>query len=131
MNVDFPYVPVSWGEIIDKITILELKILNIDKPLARVNIELELYYLNDIVKNSLPFNDSVLEYRSKLSSINKELWEVEDSIRECEANKDFGPIFINLARSVYRLNDQRSFLKKCINQETGSKIKEEKSYKLY
>lgn len=116
------------GELIDKITILEIKserILDQDK-LKNVNHELAvLSATRDAhLKNSAELEDLA----AKLKAVNEALWEIEDDIRACEANKDFGPKFIELARAVYITNDKRAAFKKEINLLTGATIIEEKSY---
>lgn len=114
-------VPVSIGELIDKITILEIKTEKIKNPEALVNIQKELDMLRAIPTKHV---DS-----EPLRQVNLELWEVEDTLRECEKEKDFGTNFVTLARSVYLLNDKRARIKRAINIFMNSDIVEEKSYK--
>ena len=117
--------PISIGELIDKITILEIKEKNMTGEKLE-NVKKELDYLLVIAKQSnINLNNPNVD---KLRSINKELWNIEDEIRKKELQKSFEESFINLARSVYIKNDTRSFLKKTINIEHGSDLIEEKSY---
>ena len=123
-----PVVPISWGELIDKITILEIKDLKIESITAKKNIRKELKYLLGIAKlDKMPKAIEVL--KSELSNVNLNLWAVEDQIREKELAGEFDKIFIELARSVYRLNDVRAKTKKSINLILQSELVEEKSYK--
>ena len=123
-----PYIPISWGELIDKITILEIKELKISAKNAQENIKKELVYLSDIVNsNNLPIE--VQSLKNELKNVNLKLWDVEDSIREKELASEFDEVFIELARSVYRLNDARAKTKQSINLSLSSELIEEKSYK--
>ena len=126
-----PMIPVSWGELIDKITILELKRKKIRSRLARDKIERELTLLlklyEDVVDNKGRIND----LKRDLESVNNDLWNAEDSLREKEARTIFDAEFIELARSVYKLNDKRFAIKQKLNAETASKIIEEKVYPKY
>ena len=124
-----PFVPISWGELIDKITILELKKLNIAGLKAQVNVEKELQYLNAIIENDIQLKEMIHPLRSELRDVNAALWDVEDRIREKESALNFDNDFVMLARSVYQLNDKRALLKKKINQLLNSELIEEKSYK--
>lgn len=131
MNNKFqtPLVPISWGELIDKITILEIKEVKITSNNALDNIRKELVFLSDIVDKSKGVYDAISLLKNELKEVNLKLWQVEDEIREKEYSKEFDEEFINLARSVYRLNDDRANLKKNINEALFSELKEEKSYK--
>jgi hypothetical protein len=120
-------IEVSNGEIVDKITILQIKKQNIKDPEKILNIEKEYNYLKSIV---LKINVTEIDYK-KLFDINNELWFVEDLIRIKEKNKVFDDEFIELARRVYFLNDSRAELKKNINIKTKSNFVEEKQYKKY
>ena len=115
--------PISVGELLDKIGILELKLLQIKDPDALKNIQKELDLLNSLNKWKN------IGTASKLYQVNRQLWEVEDELRELEKDLKFGSDFVALARSVYKLNDKRAELKRQINLETKSDIVEEKSYK--
>ena len=128
--METPLVPISWGELIDKITILQIKELNIDSINAKVNIKKELKYLLEIAKlDKMPRVIEVL--KSELSDVNLKLWEVEDNIRDKELAGQFDKNFIELARSVYKLNDVRAKIKQSINLMLGSELVEEKSYKAF
>ena len=131
MNNKFatPLTPISWGELIDKITILEIKQINIKSISALSNINKELGYLSEIVKNSDGVSELITELKQQLLDVNKRLWKVEDEIRDKELKQEFDIVFIELARKVYRLNDERAKLKKDINQVLKSELVEEKSYK--
>ena len=124
-----PLIPISWGELIDKITILEIKQTHIKSPIALANINKELSYLNEIVENSTGVAELISDLKQQLLDVNKRLWQVEDDIRDKELKQDFDIGFIELARRVYRLNDERAKLKKSINQVLNSELIEEKSYK--
>lgn len=124
-----PIVPISWGELIDKITILEIKQINIKQLTALTNINNELSYLNEIVENSTGVAELIKALKQQLLDVNKRLWQVEDDIRGKELEQDFDSGFIELARRVYRLNDERAKLKKSINQVLKSELVEEKSYR--
>jgi hypothetical protein len=130
MSESLPLVPVSLGELFDKISILEIKLERISDPEKRGNISKERNILVEIVsERKHPVGLS--ELRKALRKVNEELWEIEDEIRLCEKNKDFGARFVELARSVYITNDLRSKVKRDINLLCGSSLIEEKSYKKY
>ena len=131
MNNKFqtPLVPISWGELIDKITILEIKEVKITSSNALDNIRKELGFLSDIVSKSKGVYDAISPLKNELKEVNLNLWQVEDEIRDKEYSQEFDEKFISLARSVYRLNDDRANLKKQINETLFSELKEEKSYK--
>lgn len=124
-----PLIPISWGEMIDKITILEIKQTHIKSPTALTNINKELGYLNDILKNNSGVSELIKEFNQLLLDLNKRLWQVEDDIRDKELRQEFDSGFIDLARRVYVLNDERAKLKRLINQALDSELVEEKSYK--
>ena len=123
-------IPISLGELIDKISILMIKEKNIknDKKINLICEELEL--LNKTLEKAIN-NDDIRKYLNKLVEINSTLWEIEDAIRECEKNNNFDQKFIQLARSVYITNDKRSAIKLEINNKFGSAIIEVKSYSKY
>lgn len=123
-------IEVSIGEIIDKLSILKIKSENITDSEKLKNVIKEYNYLFDVVENKLNFSTSSDLY-SELLSINKELWDIEDDIRDKESVKSFDDEFISLARSVYFTNDKRADVKKRINIEYGSDFVEEKSYNKY
>tara|TARA_B100001778_G_scaffold70451_1_gene55846 strand:- start:766 stop:1149 length:384 start_codon:yes stop_codon:yes gene_type:complete len=122
--------PVSLGELVDKISILHIKNINIkdDEKLKLIREELEL--LNQTLNKHIKKND-IQNYLDSLIEINSKLWVIEDDIRDCERNKKFNQTFIDLARSVYFTNDKRSEVKLEINKKFGSKIIEVKSYEEY
>ena len=124
-------VPVSSGELIDKISILKIKKKKIFNKSKLKNINNELSLLNEIYKNNFKNNKKLLLYEKKLIKINKKLWDIEDKIRFLESKKNFNQEFIDLARAIYINNDERSEIKKKINKLTGSRLIEEKSYKSY
>jgi hypothetical protein len=122
-------VPISIGELIDKVTILEIKLRRIQDPLKQDNICNELRLLDAIVSEAkLMQNESLVQLKVRLSEVNAQLWTIEDDIREQERRKEFGPEFVQLARSVYLTNDVRAELKREINLLMGSYLVEEKSY---
>lgn len=124
-------VPLSVGEVLDKITILEIKSERIGDAGKLKNIHNELNALRPLVDGE-PFNsDEITALFAELKSINEELWVIEDDIREQEGKRDFGQRFIDLARAVYVTNDRRADVKKRINLATGSDLVEEKSYEDY
>jgi hypothetical protein len=124
-----PEIPVSWGELIDKITILEIKHDRIQAREAVANVHRELALLRRVAEPVLAAEGSVARLKSELCAINQRLWDLEDLIREKEAAGVFGADFIGLARSVYKNNDERAALKKRINLELASELVEEKSYR--
>lgn len=121
--------PISIGELIDKITILEIKSERIGDPGKLRNITAELGLLNELKAGAGLDTPAMLAHARTLKAINETLWEVEDALRELEGERDFGARFIELARSVYQTNDERARMKQRINAEFGSQIVEEKSYK--
>ena len=124
-------IPVSTGELIDKIAVLKIKKKKIFNKSKLKNINNELSLLNEIYKRNLKKNKRILLYEKELIKINNKLWKIEDEIRLLESKKEFNQKFIKLARSVYITNDKRSEIKKKINKLTGSLIIEEKSYQSY
>ena len=125
MNIE-----VSHGEIVDKLTILQIKKENIIDPIKLDNIVKEYNYLLSVVENDLGISTESPEYL-ELLSINKELWVIEDDIRDKERIKEFDDDFIKLARAVYYTNDVRAKIKKEINLKFSSGFVEEKSYQSY
>jgi hypothetical protein len=121
-------IPVSFGELIDKITILEIKSERISNLEALRNIEKELEALKKIRNKYIEIDPRLV---SDLKMVNTEIWEVEDELRLCEKEKMFDERFVGMARSVYMFNDRRASLKKQINMRYNSEIKEEKSYSTY
>lgn len=125
--------PISLGELIDKITILEIKVANITDAEKLKNVSHELNVLNAKVDSLLDAEGKakLAPLQADLKAVNQELWVIEDDIRDCEFVKDFSDKFIQLARSVYVTNDKRAKVKKDINIAFGSELVEEKSYKDY
>lgn len=123
-------VEISIGEIVDKLSILQIKKLNILDEEKLLNVRKEYDYLLQVVESDLNFSTSDELYR-ELFMTNKKLWDIEDKIRDKERDKSFDEEFIELARSVYFTNDERSKIKKNINIKYGSNFVEEKSYKEY
>ena len=119
---------ISAGELIDKITILEIKKAKITNKEKLAEVEKELSSLNLTKENFIPDESSIKKYRSDLKEINLKLWDIEEEKRLAEKNNDFGKKFIELARNVYKFNDERAKIKLAINRALGSNIKEIKSY---
>ena len=124
-------VDISAGELVDKITILEIKLMFIEDEAKRQNISKELATLNHSYLSDVGESSELLDLKESLKKINLELWKIEDDIRECERQSAFGDEFIKLARLVYQTNDKRAALKRDINTLTGSELVEEKSYAAY
>ena len=124
-------VPVSVGEVLDKITILQIKLAHISDAAKRTNIQNELDALLPLVAGDAFTTDQMQTLMAELKSVNEALWDIEDDIREKEAAKSFDAEFIRLARAVYITNDKRAEIKKQINLATGSALVEEKSYESY
>ena len=125
------YVPVSPGELLDKITILEIKVQRIAHTEKLQNVRTELELLNQVWEKTCIDNHSIELLKQSLRAVNQDLWAIEDKIRVKESQKDFDEGFIELARSVYLRNDRRAAIKKEINTRLGSVIVEEKSYASY
>lgn len=123
--------PISPGELLDKLTILQIKCREITDPAKLANVQTERGLLQEVVEKSIPARPDIQELTEALLAVNKALWKIEDDIRDCERGNDFGPVFIELARAVYVTNDQRAALKKKINLALGAAIIEEKSYADY
>jgi hypothetical protein len=121
--------PISIGELIDKITILEIKVERMSESQKLRNVTVELDMLRALITKAGLDTAEMAAYVRELKSINAALWDIEDEIREHEMRKDFGPRFIELARTVYKTNDLRARTKQRINVAFGSGIIEEKSYK--
>lgn len=121
-------VPVSWGELIDKLTILEIKQKYIKSHNQIENIKIEYSYLSLVFKKECKNKKTIAELKEKLKKINQNLWNVEEKIRYKDLNNKFDNEFISLAKKVYKFNDKRSYLKKQINIKLNSELIEEKSY---
>ena len=123
-----PYAPISWGELIDKITIIEIKLERLQAPDAQANARREFDLLNDVLMQLTNPPAELATLGSTLAAVNRRLWAIEDDIRTKEASQEFDAEFIALARAVYRNNDERSRIKRAINELLGSEIIEEKQY---
>jgi hypothetical protein len=127
-----PSVPVSWGELLDKICILQIKIERMGDPAAVLNVTRELAALTAARDRALGFAGIDLDVLVKeLHAINEQLWTIEDNIRAKEARREFDDVFIGLARSVYHVNDERGRVKRAINTLLNSALVEEKLYQAY
>jgi hypothetical protein len=123
-------IEISFGELIDKITILEIKHERIGDAAKLANISAELAMLKAARDRSIACADEVTTLSAELRAVNEELWQVEEDLRRAEDSGDFGSEFIELARSVYRLNDRRASIKRELNEHLGSRVIEEKSYEV-
>jgi transcriptional regulator of nitric oxide reductase len=124
-------VPVSPGEVLDKITILEIKSERMTDPQKLANVRVELVLLQKTWAAAIEEDDTIRDLHAQLKEINEALWEIEDDIRDKERAREFDDRFIELARAVYFTNDRRSEVKKKLNLHLGSQIVEEKSYQDY
>ena len=122
---------ISAGELLDKISILEIKLERIKDKNSQEEIMKEYNILKETQNSSIEFTDKIKELFEAIKETNLNLWEIEDKIRICEKNKDYGKNFIELARGVYFTNDKRSKIKSEINKILGSNIKEMKQYVKY
>ena len=127
-KIDKILTEISAGELFDKITILEIKRAKISNKEKVNDIEKELVSLNETVKKYIPNQSIVSKHIDDLKNINLKLWDIEEGKRAAEKNNDFGEKFIELARNVYKFNDERAKIKSTINTSLGSNIKEVKSY---
>ena len=126
-----PYIPISWGELFAKKTILQIKLKNLKTNSALKNVKIEYTYLSKIFDENFSKNKNAQKLMSDLKKVNQKLWDIEDLIRDKERNKTFDKDFVELARSVYFTNDDRSYIKRKINDTFGSELIEEKSYAHY
>jgi 3-methyladenine DNA glycosylase/8-oxoguanine DNA glycosylase len=124
-------IEVAPGEVIDKLTILEIKRERIEDEAKRRNVAHEYEVLTRDLDAAVAETAELSDLRAQLKAINETLWQIEDDIRECERRKDFGNAFIELARAVYHTNDKRAAVKRRINEVLKSDILEEKSYAAY
>ena len=124
-------IPISPGELLDKITILQIKAERITDPVKAANVKTELDMLRKVWDESVESDDVITTLSAELKSINERLWEIEDDIRDEERNRRFGERFVELARAVYVTNDERADAKKKVNLHLNSTIVEEKSYQDY
>jgi hypothetical protein len=130
-RVSAPTIQVSWGELVDRITILEIKEQRLQSKDAVANVRNELATLMSIARNTLRERSEIAALKGQLKSVNEVLWEIEDKIRAKEAGKSFDREFIELARSVYINNDKRGELKRQINVLLNSRLGEQKQYTAY
>ena len=124
-------VHVAPGELIDKITILGIKLERIKNEAKLVNIKIEFDVLTRALDEAIPTSEKLDQLTIELRRINEDLWDIEDNIRDCERAKDFSENFVQLARAVYVTNDRRMQVKHAINELLGSRLIEEKSYATY
>ena len=124
-------IPVSWGELFDKLTILRIKSARISDDSKRANISAELAALERVTTAHRLPEKELQRLTTELHQVNEALWDIEDDIRRCERQQDFSDRFIELARAVYRTNDKRAAVKRAINDLLGSELVEEKSYEAY
>ena len=127
-KLDIILAEVSAGELIDKITILEIKKIKILDKSKLADVEKELFSLNQTVRKFIPDESKIIKYKDQLIKINTKLWDLENAKRAAEKKGEFGEKFINDARNVYKLNDERAKSKLAINETLGSNIKEVKSH---
>ena len=128
MKMDKILAEISAGELIDKITILEIKKEKISNKEKLIEVDKELVSLNETLKKSINDENKILSFKNDLKNINLKLWDIEDGKRSAEKNNKFDEKFIQLARNVYKFNDERAKIKLAINNALGSNIKEVKSY---
>lgn len=126
-----PLIKISWGDLFDKLTILQIKLKNLDDKNALWNVKIEHDQILEIYNSNFLQNANAKSLIADLKQINEKLWNIEDKIRDKEKNKTFDKEFIELARNVYITNDQRARIKRNINEIFGSEIMEEKSYSDY
>ncbi len=126
---DIVVIEVAPGELVDKLTILDIKCARIDDSLKRRNVETERQVLAEAYETL--DTRAIMPLRERLHSVNQALWVIEDDIRSCERDGEFGDRFVALARAVYKTNDERARLKRAINVALGSRLIEEKSYQPY
>jgi hypothetical protein len=126
-----PLIPVSWGELLDKITILQIKCERLTSEAALANVGRELEALSAIATPVLADDATAADLTEKLKRLNETLWDIEDHIRDKEAAGAFDADFVALARAVYQRNDERAALKRQLNLQLASGLVEEKSYKSY
>ena len=126
-----PTVPVSWGELLDKVTILEIKTERLTSETALANVRHELHELAVPAATALTLHAEIPMLKAELKRVNETLWQIEDDIRDHEARQSFDADFIRLARAVYQTNDLRGRLKQRINTLTKSDLHEEKQYSRY
>lgn len=127
-RMDAPLIPVSWGEVFDKLSILDLKRERLTDPAQRANVEREYALIQPALAPINQGDDQLQYFVNQLHAVNGQLWDIENDKRKCEKEQRFDAMFIQLARQVYLLNDLRAALKKAINARLGSEIVEEKCH---
>ena len=123
-------IEVAPGELVDKLTILDIKLDRIEDDDKRRNVQKEHHVLSEALRG-MDDRIDIGDLTTRLRRVNETLWVIEDDIRDCERRGDFGAEFVALARAVYKTNDERADIKRAINQALGSRLIEEKSYKPY
>ena len=123
-------IEIAPGELVDKLTILDIKLDRLTDDKKRHNVRTERHVLAEAFRE-LNASDRLTRLTERLRLVNETLWAIEDEIRDCERNGDFGPSFVALARAVYKTNDERAEIKRAINLALGSRLIEEKSYRPY
>ena len=126
--VESPHIQVSWGELVDRITILEIKWERLTNEQSRENVRREIERLQPVIQPLLKRVDALGDLKTRLRTINERLWDIENQIRRKEKLSSFDDEFVALARSVYTRNDERSAIKKAINDQLGCVLGEEKYY---
>lgn len=129
--VEQPMLPVAWGEVFDKLTILEIKLANISDTEKKSNIEREALAIQAAIGDVSAFPDTLWTEVQALKDVNNRQWDIQDGLRACERQKLFGDRLIELVRAEYHINDERALIKRRINELLGSVIFEEKSYESY
>ena len=119
---------ISAGELLDKISILEIKLEKIKNEESKAEIDKEYKMLKLILEDNINLTEDIADLSNEIKTVNLTLWNIEDELRKCEKNKDFGKTFVELARAVYFNNDKRAKIKSKINSILGSNIKEVKHY---
>lgn len=128
---NIPLLPVSWGEVFDKLTILQIKSEKLSDPVKLTNVQLEKQAIESVIGDINQFPEALMSLINQLKVVNEGLWDIEEGKRDCERHQRFDDKFIQLARRVYMDNDTRAAIKKDINILLGSSIVEEKSYQAY
>ena len=131
MATNLILIPVAPGELIDKITILKIKSERMGDPDKLANVRRELEILSKEQQRHIASSPPIIEMQARLENVNGRIWDLEDIVRDCERNKNFGELFLKTARAIYRTNDERAAIKMEINLYLGSQIVEQKSYADY
>lgn len=131
MATNLILIPVAPGELIDKITILKIKSERMGDPDKLANVRREPEILSKEQQRHIASSPPIIEMQARLENVNGRIWDLEDIVRDCERNKNFGELFLKTARAIYRTNDERAAIKMEINLYLGSQIVEQKSYADY